>query len=362
MVVPLKENAKKVVYKIDRQLRVLFDNSNELKICMLDNTGRIVGWNISAERLTGYLAKEVMGKNYSMFISKAERNRKVFKKTLAIAENKGQFSAEGIRVRKDGSHFWARSCITPMKEKDGSVKFFVMITQDISQDRAAEQKKDEFMGIASHELKTPITTLSLYSELLAKRLELDRDTKNLRMLRDIQGQAARLVTLVDDLLVVGKIEQGALELHKEVFNPNRLIEGIVRDIQNGTASHKIISTGTVARQVRADKNRVAQVFTNLLLNAIKYSPQANKTIVRTVSRKNKCIISIQDFGPGIAKKDQRDIFTRFFRTDNTGAVNVSGSGLGLYISRGIIKKHRERIWVKSIEGKGATFFFTLSFA
>ena len=360
MIVLYKKNAKKVVYKIDHQLRVLFDDSNELKICMLDKGGHVVGWNVSAEKLTGYTSKEVMGKHYSMFISKEERQSKVCMKTLAVAAKKGQFCSEGIRVRKDGTHFWARSCITPLKNKDGSIRFFVLITQDISHGRAIEQKRDEYVGIASHELKTPITTLSLYAELLAKRLELDRDTKNLRMLRDIQGQAARLVTLVDDLLVVGKIEQGALELHKEVFNPKRLIEGIVRDIQNGTASHKIICTGTVARQVRADKGRVAQVFTNLLLNAIKYSPRANKVVVRILSRKNKCIISIQDFGPGIAKQDQRDIFTRFFRTDDAGAGNVSGSGLGLYISRAIIKKHRERIWMKSIEGKGATFFFTLS--
>ncbi|TSC68857.1 MAG: multi-sensor signal transduction histidine kinase [Parcubacteria group bacterium Gr01-1014_56] len=182
------------------------------------------------------------------------------------------------------------------------------------------------------------------------------------MLRDIQGQAGRLVALVDDLLTVGKIESDKLNLHKVTFNPKTLIENIVRDFQQGSATHKIVISGTLSYPVRADKELITQVFINLLTNAVKYSPRADKVLVRIARLKNKCVISIQDFGSGIAKKDQKDIFTRFFRASDAGAGNVSGLGLGLYISKGIIKKHHERLWVKSIEGKGTTLFFTLSLA
>lgn len=354
------KNKRKTAPLIDAQLLKLFDNTIETKICMLDTAGCIIGWNAGAERLTGYTAKEVVGKNYSAFISKEEARENVFKKTLAIAAKKGEFTAQGIRVRKDGSHFWSQSHITPMKERDGSIKFFVLITRDITQERAIERKKEDYIGIASHELKNPITTLSLYSELLGKRLELDRDKKNLHMLRDIQSQTGRLVTLIDDLFIAGKLEGGTLELHKEVFNPNALVTKIVRHFQQGTKTHKIICKAKFIREVRADKNRISQVLINLLANAVKYSPQAQKVLVRIEHRQTKCIISVRDFGQGIAKKEQRDIFTRFFRSAGAMAGNVSGSGLGLYISRGIIQKHRERLWVESIKGKGSTFFFTLS--
>lgn len=115
-----KKPAKRIAYKIDHQLGVLFDNTNEFKICMLDGTGRIIGWNLSAERMTGYSSEEVLGKNYSTFISKEEMRQRVFQKALATAAKTGQYDAEGIRVRKDGSHFWARSFITPMKNKGGA--------------------------------------------------------------------------------------------------------------------------------------------------------------------------------------------------------------------------------------------------
>ena len=181
----------------------------------LDGKGRIIGWNRSAERLTGYLAKEVIGKNYSLFTSKEELQRRVFRKALEIAKKKGHITAEGIRVRKDGTHFWARTLISPMNNPDGTFKFFVLITMNISRERENSLKREEYIGIASHELKNPVATLSLYSELLAKRLELDRNKENLRILRDIQGQAARLTALINDLLVVGTIGQGTMSSEKK---------------------------------------------------------------------------------------------------------------------------------------------------
>lgn len=357
-----KRIAKKIATKSDRQLRVLFDNTNEHGICMLDNAGRIVSWNMSSERLIGYTEEEVVGKNYSIFFSKEEIRSKVFKKALSVAAKKGGFTAEGIRVRKDGTHFWARSYVTRVKDGKKGATFYVLITQDITQQRAIEQRRDEYIGIASHELKNPITTLSLYSELLARRLQIEGDKQNLLMLRDIQAQAARLVTLVDDLMIVSKIEGGRLELHKEVFNPNALIAKVIRDFQSSSPLHKITCTGVVGLEVNADKDRITQVLINLLTNAIKYSPQSDKVVIHIGRRKNKCTISIQDFGPGIAKRDLREIYTRFFRTSETMTGNVAGSGLGLYISKEIIKRHHERLWVKSAVGKGTTFFFTLPLA
>ncbi len=354
-----KKIAKTIEYRIDHQLNTLFDYSQTAKICMLDREGRIIGWNSGAERMTGYTSAEVLGQLYSMFISKEDKRRHLIQKALLIAENKGEFVAEGIRVRKNGSHFWARAHFTPMKRADGSTDFFVVMTRDITEPRKIEQRREEYIGIASHELKNPITTLSLYSELLARRLQIDGDKQNLLMLRDIQGQATRLVTLVDDLMIVSMIEGGRLELRKEIFDPAAIVAQIIRGFEKSAPSYRIICTGGKGRNVRADKGRITQVFINLINNAIKYSPHGDTVWVHIGRKRNTCTISIEDSGPGIAKKDLKEIYTRFFRTKDSAAGDIPGSGLGLYISKEILRRHHQRLWAKSVVGKGTTFFFTL---
>jgi len=357
---PIKKHTRKESRKDDTHLRVMFDNTNEHAICMLDSKGNIMSWNMSAERLMGYKAKEIIGKNYSLFFSKDEIRRNVVKKALALTVSKGRFSADGIRIRKNGSHFWARSFITPVQPQGKGEMQFVLITQDITKARVIEQKKEEYIGIASHELRNPIHTLSMYSELLGQRLALDADKDNLQTLRDMQAQTARLITLIDDLLLVSKVEGGSMELRQEIFDPVYMAKQIIGDYRNFASVHKIIFKGKLGRLVRADKSRIAQVFINLLTNAVKYSPEADRIIVRVINIAGKSVVSVQDFGSGISPKDQRQIFTRFYRSASAKSGSIAGVGLGLYISKEIIKRHRERIWVKSKAGKGTTFSFTLS--
>ncbi len=354
-----KKLLEETAYKNDGRLRMLFDNTNEHAICMLDDRGQVISWNMSAENMTGYSSSDMISKDYAVMFSADEQKRKVPAKTLALAAKKSTLTDEGIRIRKDGSHFWARSFLTLVKKSSRGANFFVLIMQDITLGRKRDQLREKYIGIASHELKNPITTLSLYSELLEKRLALDGDERNLQMLRDIQGQVTRLVSLVDDLLIVSKIGGDRLQPRKEDFSPDTLLKKIIHDFQYSNPTHRIHYTSAGVRLVRADKNLITQVLINLLTNALKYSPQSNKIYVRIMRKNGKCLISVQDFGIGIAKKDQKEIFSRFFRTDTTSAGNVAGSGLGLYISKEIMKKHRERLYVESVEGKGSTFFFTL---
>jgi PAS domain S-box-containing protein len=332
---------------------------------MVDHAGRIVSLNTITEKLLGYELSEIEGKSYSTFFSKQSQHRKKFAPALAIATKKGNSVTEAIFLRKDGSHFWGRLTITAVRNNRNNRNiglYFVFTLQDISREKALESRQQEYVGIASHELKNPITTLSLYSELLERRLQLHRDKKNLGMLHDIQAQAGRLLGLIDDLLIVSKLGGGTFELHKTVFNPDVLIRKVIKDFKNSATKHRIIYRPIVRKEVLADQERIAQVLINLLTNAIKYSPLATKIVVHAKCTKGKYIISIQDFGPGITALDQRHIFSRFFRTRDVDAGNISGSGLGLYISREIIQKHRGTLSVKSSVGKGTTFSFTLTLA
>lgn len=327
---------------------------------LLNEHGKVLSWNTISEKMTGYSARDIVGRNYSILFTRESNRRRESEKALRIAEREDRVIEEGIRIRKNGSRICVRSFLTLVSDVAKDKKIFIITMQDITADKARESKRDEYIGLASHELRNPLATLSLYSELLSLNLGQDRDKKNLAMLRDMQSQTARLVTLVDDLLIVNKIEGGTLVLHKEAFPINQLLKDTVRNFQVLTHTHTIHVKGTRRYVVHADKSRIAQVIINLLTNAVKYSPYAHTVNVHIKRVRGKCEISVQDFGHGISKKDQARIFKRFFRTKQAEIDDSKGSGLGLYISKEIIKHHRERLWLESAQGKGTTFFFTLT--
>lgn len=236
------------------------------------------------------------------------------------------------------------------------------VSKNLAVREKLEKQKDEFIGIASHELKTPITTMKAYTQILEKRLAQKGDKTDRQLIRNIDEQANRLTTLVDDLLNVSKLESGTVTFHKKPFNLNNLITKVIGDMQLSTNNHKIIKEGKIADKVTGDEGRIEQVLTNLLTNAVKYSPYADKVIVKVSKNRNEALVSVQDFGVGISKKDQSRVFDRFYRTDDKAGNGISGFGLGLYIASEIIKRHKGKIWVESRKGIGSTFCFTLPIA
>lgn len=169
----------------------------------------------------------------------------------------------------------------------------------------------------------------------------------------------RLTQLMASFVNVYKIQNGKLSLHKKNFELEELISSIATDFQYTTKSHVVEHNKKSKIVVYADRERIAQVLINLISNAIKYSPNADRVIVSTLVEKKIVTISIQDFGLGIPKKEQEKIFDRFLRVKAKREKKISGLGLGLYISFEIIARHKGKIWVKSVEGKGSTFYFSL---
>lgn len=231
--------------------------------------------------------------------------------------------------------------------------------EDITARKLLERQKDDFIGIVSHELKTPLTSILLYAQLLEKHLEKIKDKKGMYFLSKLSGQTERLTQLMASFVNVYEIQNGKLALRKKKFPFDKLVEGIIADFQFTTESHTIEHYGETKMTISADRDRVAQVLVNLISNAIKYSPKADKIIITSAYEKGKVIVCIQDFGFGIAENEQNKIFERFFRTSNKRESNILGLGLGLYISDEIIKRHKGKIWVKSKLGKGSKFYFSL---
>lgn len=231
--------------------------------------------------------------------------------------------------------------------------------EDITDRKKLEKQKDDFIGIVSHELKTPLTSIKLFSQILEKHLEENKDRRGSFLLSKMTEQIEKLTQLMASFVNVYKIQTGKLALNKKNFEIDKLISSVVSDFQYTTQSHTIEHDGQSKVTVFADKERIEQVLVNLISNAIKYSPTASKVIVTSSKNDKQIIISVQDFGLGIPKEEQGKIFDRFFRIKAKEGSRPSGLGLGLYISSEIITQHKGKIWVESNEGKGSTFRFSL---
>lgn len=242
----------------------------------------------------------------------------------------------------------------------GTVALTSMILATIiHENKQIEKRKDEFINIASHELKTPLTSIGMFLQLLKKMQQKKKDKQTIEIIDKTDRQIKNMTKLVSELLDLSKMQMGRLELHKERFSLDDTIQTTVDSIQRISPTHTIILQGQAKKRIYADKERITQVLTNLITNAIKYSPNAKKVIVSVYATKLHITVGVQDFGIGIATPNQEKIFERFFRVKDTSETNSPGFGLGLSIAKEIIVKHHGKLFVQSSKGKGSTFFFSL---
>lgn len=218
--------------------------------------------------------------------------------------------------------------------------------------------KDEFLGIASHELKTPLTILKAYTEILTENKDLD-DKAREHIQSKIAAQINRLGILVYDLLDTTKIKEGSMLYTMEQVNLGQLVKDVTNDMQHTTLSHQISISSVADVTVTCDRERISQVLMNLLSNAIKYSPAKSPVEVSLVQNGATVTCAVKDHGYGIAAEEQQKIFEKFYRAEDATIKTYSGIGLGLYIASNIIAHHKGNIWVESEAGKGAVFYFSL---
>jgi signal transduction histidine kinase len=222
--------------------------------------------------------------------------------------------------------------------------------------KALNDKKDEFIGLASHELKTPLASINGYLQILDRQI---KDEGPKRFLGKALNQVSRITSLVNDLLDVSKIEAGKLQLISAEFDLWHIINESIELIQHSQSSHAITFESNVEQcHVKGDAQRIEQVVVNLLSNAIKYAPKSNRVEVALQCTEENITVSVKDFGSGIAKDKLKNIFTRFYRIDEASP-NISGLGIGLYLAHEIITRHNGQIWAESELGKGSTFYFSL---
>ncbi|MEO5646784.1 MAG: PAS domain-containing protein, partial [Chitinophagaceae bacterium] len=262
-----------------------------------------------------------------------------------------------FRLRgKNDVYRWHLGRATPFFNKYKEVKWFGTNT-DIEEHKFTEQKKDEFISIASHELKTPITSLKGIAYVLKTLAGQQEDSQVSKLLNTMDSQLSKLTKLISDLLDVNKIEGHHLQLNKEDFDFKDMVKETVESVQHTSPQHSLVIESNESVIFNGDKLRLEQVITNLLTNAVKYSPNAEKVIISYDITDDNIVVSVQDFGIGIERENITKLFERFYRVNN--ALRFGGLGLGLYISAGIIKSHNGNFWIESEVGKGSTFYFLL---
>lgn len=359
--------AEEEVVESEKKFRLAFENSQDAILWADIKTGILVDCNTAAEKLFEKSKNELVGQHFTTLHPPEDLNKvkEVFKKHTSSALNSGD---EVPIITKSGKikHVLISACVVELKRTRIVQGVFHDITDRKKLEEALMQsikRKDEFINIASHELKTPLTSIKAFNQILTRKLELQEYADTVSFTRKMDEQINNLSSLISDFLDVSKITSGHLLLRQEYFDLMTMINDTIADfsiIAPGFAN-KIVVKGNIQNNIYGDRFRVSQVLLNLLTNADKYAAESAKIIICVTSLKNSIKISVQDFGGGISKENQQHLFERFFQVDSSGnsANGKQSLGMGLYISAEIIHRHKGKIWVKSTPGKGSTFYFSL---
>jgi PAS domain S-box-containing protein len=358
------------------QFRLLVEETKDYALFTMDQTGRVISWNIGAERLLGYAEAEIVGRNFSCIFTPEEIQNHVPEKQLNKASQTGRSEDEGWRVRGSQEQFLANVNITALFEDSGPVRGFAIIVQDVTERRKVaillEEARQErsrlqeaFLSHVSHELRTPLTAIYFFTTNVLDGLLGNLTPKQHEHLTFALDNVKQLRDMVSDLLDITRIETHKLAIEARSASPIRLVAEVLSTCRRNAAMKNIRLCSEIAPGIPflwADPARVRQILTNLIDNGIKFTPEGGT--VRVASRAAEgdddfqCLC-VSDTGCGISSENRETIFGRLAQIKSSAEASRSGLGLGLFIARELVSRHGGRIWVESQPGHGSTFCFTL---
>jgi PAS domain S-box-containing protein len=356
--------------KSEENFKLFVDSVTDYALYMMDKSGRIISWNAGAERIEGYKADEIIGKNFNIFYSVEDREAKKPEQELEIAASTGKYEEEKWRIKKDGSKFWASVVITALLDDQGLLRGYGEITRNLTAIKTLEEElrqaikdRDEMIGVISHELKNPLTNMQLSTTLLLKILPKNPELEKARsIIGKINPSIERMNRLISDLLDVTRIEAKSLKVDMGIVALDKITIDIA-DFFMPSLHEKNIQLKTNipsdCREVLCDEDRTIQILSNLINNAIKFTDSGGHIFVNAKKIGNMVEISVEDTGKGISEKNLTHIFNRFWQEKNSAHI---GTGLGLAISKGLVEAQGGKMWVASQYEAGTTFYFTLRLA
>jgi len=259
----------------------------------------------------------------------------------------------------DNEVIWLRSLGKVSKDEQGKYSIFSGVVMDVTEQKKDEQRKNDFIGMVSHELKTPLTSLKGYGQILYTRAKKNEDTFSLNALTKVNDQITKMTVMINGFLNISRLESGKIHLQKDIFNIDELIQENIDEAHIFSTTHQILFMPCAPVAVLADRDKIGSVVSNLISNAVKYSPNGKQVEIRCDLQADHVQISVKDQGMGITEEDLPRLFDRFYRVQSNQTELISGFGIGLYLCAEIVQHHQGKIWVESKPGEGSTFYFSL---
>ena len=359
--------------------QLLVDSVQDYAIFMLNADGTIASWNKGAQKLKGYEPYEIIGRHFSIFYTPEDMERNKPARELEQCTTFGRIEDEYWRVRKDGTRFWANVVITALYDDEGGHIGYAKVTRDLTSRKQHEvmlekankalrqqQKelkllnaaKDEFIAIASHQLRTPATSVKQYLGMIKEGYAGEIDEKQQLFVDKAYESNDRQIDLINNLLRVAQVDAGKVVLQREQADVSELLLGIVDDLAGGARQRHqsfklVLPENTVTAYI--DKTRFRMILENIIDNAIKYTEEGGSITVSAINNRAGCRIEITDTGVGIDKASIDRLFTKFSRIQNSLSSVSNGSGLGLYWVKKIVDLHEGSVKAASRPGEGTTF-------
>jgi PAS domain S-box-containing protein len=381
----------------DEQYRMIVQSIKDYAVFLLNPEGLIASWNEGARLIKGYTASEVIGRSFEIFYPPEAVADGFPKRELNEAARVGRFEDEGWRIRKDGSAFWANVVITPVRDRDARLVGFAKITRDLTARRLAEEQarqlaaeqaanaeaarrneelhhlnaqlesalalaerstrvRDEVLAVVAHDLRNPVHTILGAAGVVEIVPDKEAHDRHVQM---IQRAAHKMERLISDLLDAASIESGTLSVRKAPVDLGAVVSEVVELLESQARERSIKVDSEVDSGiplVSGDHDRLIQVVSNLLGNAIKFTPEGGNVRLRVSRMDDQVVLSIADSGIGINPTNLPHVFERFWRADDS---STKGVGLGLSIASGIIEALGGKIWAESEVGVGTTMTFSL---
>ena len=359
-----QKNYREKIQESELKLKTI-SNASPVGLWMTDTNAQNTFVNDTWIKWTGIRFEKQLGMGWlARVIDEDKKNALV--KFWRVLKNREKYSTEFRITRADGELRWCLTEGAPYYDLEGEFAGYAGSVTDITDLKKMEERKDDFIKIASHELKTPITSIKGYVQLLSSIYN-DTDEKRLYELKPIvksslntiSRQVSNVTRLILELLDLSRIESGKLELNKTEFDVGEIIEEAVQDVRHTTSQHTLLIQNNFKGSLYADRDRICQVLLNLLTNAIKYSPDGGNIDIIVKNIYKSVSIEIKDQGIGIEIKDQDLIFNRFYRVEGKNEQTYPGFGIGLFITNEIVERHNGTIIVRSKKGIGSSFTISL---
>jgi len=369
-----KENEEKII-KIDQKIKEEKAKTEALLsgigdgVLAVDKKFNIIYTNQATEKLLGWTSSELIGKNvYNIVTAENDTGKSIPKEqrlfTIAIKTGKNvSIPAENTiyYIRKDKTKFPISVNVSPVK-LDDKITGAINVFRDITHEKEVDKMKNEFISLASHQLRTPLSAIKWYAEMLLDGDAGKLSSEQTKFIDDISVSNQRMIELVNTLLNISRIESGRIIIESKLTDLKEIISSVVSEFAPKLKEKEqkiIVNINPNLPKINCDPKLIFEVYKNLISNAIKYSRQKGEIQIFVSTDKDNLVNQVTDEGYGIPKKDESKVFTKFYRGDNIIKIETEGTGLGLYLTKSIVESSGGKIWFKTEENKGTTFWFSL---